>query len=270
MTSLRLRAICAAAAVPLLAAFEVACLRSSVATLSPHEFAERATDLSLSGPWRYGYVSGIHGARLVRTANLPDLVPSPHPTDLALTQRMRADLASLPRRAALEFAFYCVLLLYVVSAAPWLYGVLARRWPRRWQLRCARGLLAVSVAAIALLPQRLLGYGASAFSTYVGPGALSWSGGYPQITWLTADTISYRTFVEFLLIGPLWLFSKLPQLPFAGVRPPFWLQVLLEMVPQSLRPGNVEEALFWLFACGFFFIAGAMVPAGGRKVAAGV
>jgi hypothetical protein len=72
-------------------------------------------------------------------------------------------------------------------------------------MRFIRPRVTISVAYWILTAPLTFDYGASLYSTYAGPGCLSYSGPYTHITWQTAETISYRTVVEAIGIAPFWI-----------------------------------------------------------------
>jgi hypothetical protein len=225
--------------VALLVAAQTWFLANKVSWLSQEDYGKRAHDLKHTRIWRFGYVTGQHGARLVRTA--PDARPLDEGDErvgVSVHDEMQRELAMAPARAALE------LLLYAVAAAgAWATGRLALlRRARRW-----RWLLLPLVAGWTLsLPLLFIGYGTSMYSNYVGPGAFSSSGPYIEVTFLPAETVSYRSAMEALGLSPL---------------------ALLHLVQFGRWFPDVPFSLFWcVFVVGFYGLLGLAVGFGRERL----
>jgi len=196
--------------VALLVAGQALFLDWKVPWISPEDYARVGHDLEQTRVWRLGYTAGIHGARLVRTA--PDARPAEEGRHLAardfdLNSEMRRELVLLPARAALELLFYLLVAGVVISAG------------RLTQLRRRWVLLPMIAASLLSIPLLAFGYGASIYSTYVGPGAFSSSGPYVGVSFIPAETVSYRSMAEALGLAPVFLLRLIP----FGVPLPFQL-----------------------------------------------
>ena len=103
--------------------------------------------------------------------------------------------------AVFESAFFCLLWAMIVLLPRMR---LARSIPiLRW------GLIGYLFSAVAFLPS-LFGYADGAFTTWQGPEALSYSGGYLwRGEFVYGNSIAYRTFFEILGSPPLWTLQHL-------------------------------------------------------------
>jgi hypothetical protein len=248
------RALYLIAVVACVVVVQVIGLRLRVKLVDSADYRESGTELRVSRKWRYGFLRGQHGAFLVRVPLASEPPRAGQLPDSEVYDYMKSDLANLPRTTFLESGFYLALGSYLVALAPWVLRRLAPGGTRKWVFG---GGLGVGFGALFLAPQFFLGYGASAFSTYVGPGALSSSGPYARLTFICAETVSYRPLLELVLLGPTWLFALFAH-PFSGVSVPFWLQVVLEFL--RLRSLPLPLA-YWLLVVGFFFMLGAVLIA---------
>lgn len=173
------------------------CMRSKVQYVEPHLYASEATEVRITREWRYGFIRTYHGARLVRTPNIR-LEPLEHPPELeGLSAAMRNELSLVRLKLSLESAFYLLLLIYVFWGGPWIAGWIQGRTSKlSWYLVCV-GLLWALGWTIVASPLLLAGYGEPIYSTWAGPGAMSYSGPYfGQPSFGNGVTISYRSFFE--------------------------------------------------------------------------
>jgi hypothetical protein len=169
-----------------------------VVNIPPEKYQQSgAVDLKITPELRYGYVSAQHGAFLVKTQNGAAFTSYQPNNDYEKIEFdwMKKDLESYRRRANLEAVFYGTVWAYAFVLIPWLrWKIQGIRWPGRTILR---GLFWAGGWVLIATPLILLDYGASLYTTWNGPGALSWSGPYfGTVTGFNAETISYRTFVE--------------------------------------------------------------------------
>jgi len=108
-----------AAAAMLMLLLQGICLRDKVVRVDAGEYASEATELRVSPHWRYGYIETLHGARLVRTPNVPLRVGQPRP-ESRVWLAMNHELGMVPLKATGETALCLLLLGYGFFAAPWL------------------------------------------------------------------------------------------------------------------------------------------------------
>jgi uncharacterized membrane protein (DUF485 family) len=173
--------------------------------IPPEVYSEIARDLQATHGWRYGYVQRWHGAVLVKTANQAEAIPAGERIeDADITQAMARELELVPWKFAGELIFYLGLLAFVLFVPGWL----AHRLSASGRLRRIIPMyMALWAAAwiVFLLPWLAVDYGASMFTTWEGPGALSYSGPYPRTTATPAETVSYRPLVEGGAFWPLMI-----------------------------------------------------------------
>ena len=185
-----------AAALMLMLLMQGICLRDKVLRVDAGEYASEATELRVSSHWRYGYMKMMHGARIVRTPNVPLLVSQGSPRSHVWVA-MNNELRLVPLKAAGETALYLLLLVYGFFAAPWMaIGAPAQSGGRIWNAVHV-GLLWASGWTILAVPVLVWGYGEPIYSTWAGPGALSASG--PYMCSLSSGpglTVSYRIVFE--------------------------------------------------------------------------
>ena len=169
--------------------------------IPPEVYSEIAWDLQVTPGWRYGYAKGWHGAVLVKTLNQAEVIPESEAIGGdEITQAMARELEMVPWKFAGELMLYLGLLAFVFFIPRWL----AHRLSLSGRLRRIIPMYIVLWAAawiVFLLPWLASGYGASMFTTWEGPGALSYSGPYPRSSAIPADTVSYRPLVE---AGAMW------------------------------------------------------------------
>jgi hypothetical protein len=110
---------------------------------------------------------------------------------------MSVELKRVLLKAAAETALYLSLVLYGFFLAPWIVARIRARTPRRFLRAVTMALLWALGWTILAAPFLLRGYGYPLYSTWVGPGALSWSGPYlcsPSFS--SGLTVSYRGLFE--------------------------------------------------------------------------
>jgi hypothetical protein len=209
--------------VVLLVAAQAWFLHNKVSWLPPEDYATHGHDLKPTRTWRFGYVSGRHGARLVRTA--PEARPAGEAGLFApgsdLDGPMLRELQMAPALAGLELVLYLLVTLAVARVGRFASVRRGARW--RWLL------LPLIAGWLLSLPLLAVGYGSSIYSNYVGPGAFSSSGPYLRVSFIPAETVSYRSLMEALGLAPLWLLRLVrfgqwfPDVPFEL----FWCVVVV-------------------------------------------
>jgi hypothetical protein len=115
---------------------------------------------------------------------------------------MARELEMVPWKFAGELMLYLGLLAFVLFVP----RRLAHRLSLSDRLRRIIPMYVVLWAAawvVFLLPLLATGYGASMFTTWEGPGALSYSGPYLRASAIPAETVSYRPHVEAAAMWPL-------------------------------------------------------------------
>ena len=173
----------------ILIAQAVYCVRVKVPEVSPDVFSAAFTGVASFGRWSIGYADGTHGAALARSTGAPRADGREPEACAGLTEAMRREWEALPWKFALETALYVT----VFSAA----AVLVAVRPRTARGRLVWCLYAPTVLVLlAGAPCAIWCYGASIYSTYVGPCWASRSGGWLTVTLIPADTVSYRSFLE--------------------------------------------------------------------------
>jgi hypothetical protein len=183
-------------------------IMSKVQCMPVDTYGRIATEIRVTERWRYGYVCGQHGAVLVKTRNTTNAKPAQRSAgDAELSQAMLVELHAYPRRSLLEALLYGVVLAYALVFVPRLRYWL-RSSSRAWPLAML-GESAFWVCAWTLLvgPLLWLGYGASLYTTWAGPGFLSYSGPYLGMpSGFAGETVSYRPLLEAVSAWPVVLF----------------------------------------------------------------
>lgn len=173
--------------------------------IPPEVYSEIARDLQATHGWRYGYVKGWHGAVLVKTVNQKEAIPECEKIENAdITRAMAWELAMVPWKFAGELMLYLGLLAFVLFVPRWLAHRLSTSGRLRRIIPMYMALWAAAWVVF-LLPWLAAGYGASMFTTWEGPGAMSYSGPYPRATATPAETVSYRPLVETGAFWPLMI-----------------------------------------------------------------
>jgi hypothetical protein len=189
------------------------CLRVKIPSVSPEVFSEAFVGVGSFWGWNVGYVAGHHGAALARSRGIAKADAHEPKSCGGLTEAMRRELESVPRKFALEVALYVTL----VGAA----GLLVTIRPRAKRRRLAWSMYSpLLLLLLAGAPCALWCYGSSIYSNYVGPCWLSCSGGWLTVTLIPADTISYRSFLEAAAWLPMVLarLTRIERLTLSAVR----------------------------------------------------
>jgi hypothetical protein len=184
----------------LLTALQSFFLFMKVLELPPPTYSRHAVDLQVTPGWRYGYARGWHGAVLVKAVNSAQAVPLTPFDSVEIADAMARELEMVPWKFFGELLFYIGLLAFVLFVPRRLAHGLSLSGRKRRIMPMYMGLWAAAWIVF-LLPLLAGGYGASIFSTWEGPGALSCSGPYPMMTATPADTVSYRPLLE---AGAMW------------------------------------------------------------------
>lgn len=223
--------------------FQYEAWKFKVLYVSPSDYAENAVDLKVTQGMRYGFVWSYHGSFLVKTENTISLrgteqkdrkiPPMPQGEDDKATDResrvlnpnagtqhkyddqmfkvpiqMREELELVPAKTALETCLYLAV-FSLISSGP---SLLVNR--RRFLPMCStswRNFWAATVSGtvcfwIMSLPFILFHYGHPLFSTWIGPGAMSYSVGSVPASYGPGMTISYRVVYEMLTFFPRIIF----------------------------------------------------------------
>lgn len=176
---------------------------ASIPAIDADGFDQSARELQRTKTWRYGYVLPHHGAVLVKarnTAGAPPLVPI-EPDD-RLSTVMARELRLGPWKALLELLFYGGLWALTAAGLPRLARAIAGPTATRGRWAQAVGVAGALLPTVALAPYLCSGYGEPLFSTWQGPGALSYSGPFPQTAPL-GRSITYRMAIQAVLTYPL-------------------------------------------------------------------
>lgn len=212
-----------------------------VCNIPPRTYGQFAEEICVTERWRYGYVCGHHGAVLVKTRNVPGAKPAVQAGGVAeLSQAMLIELRSYPQKSVLEALLYGAILAYALVLITHLRNWLNAR-SRIWSLALLReAAFWAGGWTLFVAPLLWLDYGASMYTTWVGPGYLSWSGPYlGTFTGVAGETVSYRPLLE------IW--SALPVL----VVRPDWLRLVM--------PAMNMAQYIWLAGAVCWGLVGAMV-----------
>lgn len=214
--------------------FYVVSVTTEVQTVPAEDYRRMANEIRVTESWRFGYALAHHGAFLVKTRNSPDFKPVERDgLDSELDQAMAASLRAFPKKSVLEALFYGIVLAYVIGLVPWLRRSFNRRYPSWISAALREEVYWIGGWTLFLGPLLLLGYGESLYTTWAGPGALSYSGPYLGLpTGQGGETLAYRTLLELACLFPC-----------LAVRP-FWFGDLLE----SMRVAQylwVAGIVFW-------------------------
>ncbi len=210
-------------AVVVVTTVQVAFYRHHFTMVSEAHYVRYAYELDTSAAWRWGFISGGHGAYFVKIANSVQLSHPRHDA-CAIAKEMRREYHRLWVKSVIEGCFY----LLVPALSFGLFRLVRR--PLRQVLASA---ISVGVGVGAFVLPSACGYGWSIFTRWVGPCALSYSSFGPFFTGLSADTVSYRPLLELLLIPPLRLLSLLPR-SVGLAEAPSWLMILLFIISYGL------------------------------------
>ena len=208
-------------------------LLHAVRPVSPERFGS-ATFLQSVAGWHIGFLRGQHGAWLVRVPASDFSASTAGGAETDLAGEMHHLLLSLPQKAVLEACLYIVALLAFLLAIPALSRRLSLRAVSVRRRFVGMGALGTAVGIILFSPYLVAGYGGSAYTNWVGPGAYSYSGSYLRVSQHAGETVSYRNAVEALALPGLWSSSFLR--PRYSAHPtPEWVLVLIELLPRALR-----------------------------------
>ena len=185
----------------------------------PTERYPYATLLRTFGYVRIGVIRGFHGAVFVRIpAGQPVTTALPEDETGEVRRAMLRDLTRTPTKLVAEYAVYLGLFFGTLYLLPRFLAERFRRSRLRW---CwALGLSFFAATAIAQIPL-LFGYDTSIFSTWAGPGGVIYSTGHLWISHVSGYSVSYRTFLECLLLPALKLLIAAGLLPVSEGRS-FW------------------------------------------------
>jgi hypothetical protein len=192
---------CAAVALVLVAQWSIV----SVPAIDTDKFDAWARELQRTKTWRYGYVLPHHGAVLVKTRWTGSALPFvPIAPDDRLSGVMDRELRLGARKAAFELLFYGSLWILAMTGLPRIARAMGGAAPTRGRWAAAVGTATALFPTAALAPYLIAAYGEPLFSTWRGPGALSYSGPFPPTAAL-GTSITYRHFFAPLgERGALW------------------------------------------------------------------
>ena len=224
--------------------FQYEAWKFKVRYVPPSDYAENAVDLKVTKDMRYGFVWSYHGSFLVKTGNTIGLhaadqkdrktPPMPQGEDDEATDhesgvlnpnagtqhldddqmfkvptQMREELELVPVKTALEtvLVFDGILLdlpgaILAGQSTPVLSHVQRTSWRNFWAAT-ASGTVCFWIMS---LPFIIFNYGHPLFSTWIGPGAMSYSVGSVPSSYGPGMTISYRVVYEMLTFFPKIIF----------------------------------------------------------------
>lgn len=186
-----------------------------VAKISPAEYSRYAVDLRDTETTRYGYVPLHHGAILVCARNTPETIhrweketetDADTNQDLSEVSGVRSimlqQLQWYPWKVIFETILYSLFVGYVFFWAAKLRKFFAPPESGSLYKVAFEALLFIYGWTLIAFPLVEFSYGASLYSTWAGPGALSWSS--PAVPMgISAETISYRPVMELLCLFPM-------------------------------------------------------------------
>lgn len=230
-----------------------------VPEVPPTRFEQHAVRLKTESHWIYGYFPGAHGAFLVKAKNPGRPLLSRASADSDLDRLMAVQLSTLPSRAALEGLFYLGVLIWSFLGAPRLAHWFARRKLFMNRRAAIAALLSAVTIILLLLPKEVAGYGASVFSNWTGPGAMSSSGPYLRMIGRNpAETVSYRTVAEAVLLVP----TVVGRIGAPAVE---WLldtelsRVAVELLPSQRVEDLAWVVYYWSVVLGTYLVVGAIL-----------
>jgi hypothetical protein len=194
-------------------------------------------DLKVTKETRYGFVQSYHGAFLVKTENI-DLenaakkdkgaksdtqdknneeensisdvsgsISKPGRTEKSdissVAAAMREELELVPIKTVLEITLYLIAFLLIFWGPS---GLIKMRFLPAfkpfWRQFWAGTISGAMCFWIMIMPLIMLNYGYPLFSTWIGPGALSYSTGTVPISYGGGLTVSYRMIADLLIFCP--------------------------------------------------------------------
>jgi len=166
-------------------------------------FDERVTELQRTQAWRYGYVQQYHGAVLVKTPLAEGAPPlEPPDTDDDIAPIMAQQLRLAPWKAGFEIGFYAALWA-LWSGLALLRRRLAGPDAARWRRSAAPGVSWALMITAVMAPLLLAGYGEPLFSTWQGPGALSYSSAFGSSVPEWGPSFTYRAVLMAVFAFPI-------------------------------------------------------------------
>jgi hypothetical protein len=235
-------------------------LTRKIHPLQTTDYALHAVDLHVTSRWRYGFLSSLHGAVLVKAPNSGPVPTRADSLSRELKPVMQRELRFIPWKAALEAALYLALLGYLFLVAGRLRARLHSPQRSRFASTAVSLLPGAVFFVLAASPLLLGGYGYGGFSNLAGPGAISASGPYFNLDlWLrnSGNTISHRAFVSPIMI---------PAGALSGI-----FQSLIKHLPVygELIEDSPGPFVYWLFGASFYGVLGAfagwLTSAGNRS-----
>ncbi|MCP4541890.1 MAG: hypothetical protein GY832_32575 [Chloroflexi bacterium] len=167
-----------------------------------------AVELKVTRTWRYGFYPGHHGATLVKTRNVSEAAPENSCSDESeLCAILKRELGLVPIKTILELALYLGILGYTLFASRWVSNRFIPEQGPRYLKISAEAFLWIIGWTLTLLPLIVFGYGRSLYTNWEGPGALSSSGMYLEVTLTPGMTVSYRSWLELIALLPITTFE---------------------------------------------------------------
>lgn len=183
-------------------------------------YLDGATEIKTTARWRYGFVRGYHGVFLVKTRNVarfafPPTIENDNSFFFSTSQEekdqvasaMRQRLEEFDRKFTLEALFYLAIFGYLYFGARRLRAWCAPAHAKPIRKILCDGFLWALGWTLVVLPLLFLNYGASMYTNWEGPGALSYSGPYLGLpTGASGETCTYRPYLEiFSILSILFL-----------------------------------------------------------------
>lgn len=180
-----------------------ACASAKVDPISADAYS-LVYELKVTPKWRYGFLWDHHGAWLVKTENVEEAVPLDSCIGWdGLCNELLEEINLIPLKTILELCLYGVILVYMFWVVPWQRTKFAFLQDSVGKEILVETVLWILGWTILLLPLLLFDYGQSLYTNWIGPGAASWSGMYYEVSGAQGVTISYRTWLEIIMLLPI-------------------------------------------------------------------
>lgn len=241
---------------------QVVFVTRKVPEIDGKRYDAKAVTLRTEDGVRYGYLHTMHGAILVRSSTSdPSRGATGPAADPEIVAIMTRALADVPRHALAEGTFYFAFLSLFLWGIPTVYGRLTGASGGALRKAAVVGVLAAAAMFSFLAPRTFLAYGASAFSSWGGPWPDGCGYGYPYLSGMPGETVSYRGLLEIALLPSMKAGALAGDLWFSISRsvPGLTVLVLLHIG----EPSHESNRLYsWFFLLAPAFSAGAAVAYG--------